>query len=184
MLVCAEDLGVVPNCVPEVLGELKILSLRIERWTRNWSQEGQPYIPASQYPRLSVCTTSCHDTSSLRGLWKEADFDRNLYWKHLGEGSEAPDELSPEHVSDIIAHLFGSNSLLAILPLQDFLALGTHWVPNDPDAERINIPGTVGPHNWAWRMPCSIEELAQEASLNQCILELVGARKGRPIWTV
>ena len=184
MLVCAEDLGTVPNCVPEVLQELKILALRIERWTRQWAQEGQPYVSASQYPRLSVCTTSCHDTSSLRGLWKEGDFDRQLYWKHLGQAGAPPEELGPDHVCEILAHLFASNSLLAIPPLQDYLALGTRWLPANPDEERVNIPGTVGPHNWAWRTPCTVEELSSAVELNQAILELVSARKARPIWNV
>lgn len=184
MLVCAEDLGAVPNCVPEVLEELKILALRIERWTRTWSQEGQPYIPAMEYPRLSVCTTSCHDTSSLRGLWSEEGFDRSFYWKHLGQTDDAPTTLGPDSVYTILDHLFGSNSLLAIPPLQDYLALGTRWLPVNPDEERVNIPGTVGPHNWAWRMPCSVEDLSAEDALNETITELVAARKARPIWKV
>jgi len=184
MLVCAEDLGTVPNCVPEVLQELKILALRIERWTRAWSQEGQPYIAANQYPRLSVCTTSCHDSSTLRGLWKEADFDRNLYWQHLGLSGEAPTELGPDSVCEILTHLFGSNSLLAIPPLQDYLAMGDQWLPHNPDDERVNIPGSVGSHNWAWRMPCSVEELADAQELNMGIRELVSVRKARPIWNV
>ena len=184
MLVCAEDLGVVPNCVPEVLSELKILSLRIERWTRDWKSEGQPYIAAGKYPRLSVCTTSCHDSSSLRGLWNEQGFDRDFYWSSIGQKGNAPAEADPETVRLVFQHLFGSNSLLAIPPLQDLLALGKRFVPADPEAERINIPGTVGPHNWAWRMPCTIETLASDKELAESIAELVVARRDRSIWNV
>ena len=174
----------VPHCVPEVLQELKIMALRIERWTRSWQQEGQPYIPVSDYPRLSVCTTSCHDTSSLRGLWQEPDFDRELYWKHLGHDSAPPSDLHPSAIQEILAHLFRANSLLAILPLQDYLALGERWVPANPEHERINIPGTVGPHNWTWRIPCTLEELNEAQELNQSVLDLVNERKSRSIWSV
>ena len=131
-----------------------------------------------------MCTTSCHDSSTLRGLWKEADFDRNLYWQHLGLPGDAPTELGPDSVCEILTHLFSSNSLLAIPPLQDYLAMGDQWLPHNPDEERVNIPGSVGSHNWAWRMPCSVEELTEAQELNMGIRELVSVRKARPIWNV
>jgi len=178
MLVCAEDLGAVPNCVPGVLRDLGILALRVERWTRYWEKEGQSYIPLSEYPRLSVCTTSNHDSSTLLGLWNESDFDRNLYWnKHLGFSENAPETLNAEHIKQIIKSLFSSNSLVAILPLQDFMALSQKFISKEPEKDRVNIPGTIGKHNWSWRMPCTLEELLQDAKLNKSIEELTKLRK-------
>ncbi|MCL2101082.1 MAG: 4-alpha-glucanotransferase [Fibromonadales bacterium] len=177
MLVCAEDLGAVPNCVPGVLQDLGILALRVERWSRNWKQDGSPYIPLSDYPRLSVCTTSNHDSSTLLGLWNEHDFDKDYYWSHIGQSSKAPAVLCAEHVKLIIENLFKANSLLAILPLQDFMALSQKFIPQDPDTDRVNIPGTIGSQNWSWKMPCLLEELLKEAELNKCIYDLVSARK-------
>jgi len=179
MLVCAEDLGAVPDCVPGILRDLGILALRVERWSRNWKQEGSPYIPLSEYPRLSVCTTSNHDSSTLIGLWNEQDFDKDLYWKHIGQSGKAPATLAAENVKPIIENLFNSNSLLAILPLQDFMALSQKFIPQDPDMDRVNIPGTVGAQNWSWRMPCLLEELLEEAELNGSIEELASVRRGR-----
>ncbi len=180
MLVCAEDLGAVPNCVPGILQDLGILALRVERWTRDWKEEGSPYIPLSQYPRLSVCTTSNHDSSTLLGLWNEHDFDRDFYWQqHFGQSGKAPAVLDAECVKQIIKNLFFSNSLLAILPLQDFMALSPKFIPQDPEIDRVNTPGTIGSQNWSWKMPCLLEELLSETELSECIGELSRIRRER-----
>jgi len=181
MLVCAEDLGAVPKCVPGILKDLGILALRVERWTRDWKREGSPYVPISEYPRLSVCTTSNHDSSTILGLWNEHDFDRDFYWKHLGLNNRVPATLSAEHVSLIIENLFNSNSLLAILPLQDLMALSQKFIPENPDDDRVNIPGTIGAQNWSWRMSCLLDDLLKEDELNEKIAKLAGARKGRKL---
>ena len=182
MLVCAEDLGVVPDCVPSVLKDLNILSLRIERWTRRWKDEGQPYITPREYPRLSVCTTSCHDTSTLAGLWKEPDFDRNLFWSYLGATGKPSEQLDPSLAQLVLKHLFEGNSLLAIPALQDYLVLSPKFAKRDPGLDRINVPGSVGPHNWTWRMPCTAEYLGKDTKLIDSIAKLVEFRKKRQLW--
>ncbi len=184
MLVCAEDLGSVPRCVPAVLKKLNILSLRIERWARNWDAPYSPYYAMEEYPRLSVCTTSCHDTSSLRGLWKEPDFDKAFYWSHAGLPGNAPEELTPTVVRNILAHVFSANSLLCILPVQDYFALSPALSECAPEEERVNIPGTVGGKNWTYRLPCSVEDLAKNNFLCSEIRKLVDARKRRPMWKI
>ncbi len=184
MLVCAEDLGSVPRCVPAVLKKLNILSLRIERWARNWDAPYSPYYAMEEYPRLSVCTTSCHDTSTLRGLWKEPDFDRAFYWSHAGLPGNAPEELTPTVVRNILAHVFSANSLLCILPVQDYFALSPALSECAPEEERVNIPGTVGGKNWTYRLPCSVEDLAKNNFLCSEIRKLVDARKRRPMWKI
>ena len=83
MLVCAEDLGDVPDCVPRVLADLGILGLRIERWAREWKRPGSPFIPPREYPALTVCTPSVHDTSTLRGWWEEDRAEREAYFPLL-----------------------------------------------------------------------------------------------------
>ena len=184
MLVCAEDLGAVPRCVPTVLNKLNILSLRIERWARNWDAPYSPYYAMDEYPRLSVCTTSCHDTSSLRGLWKEPDFDKALYWSHAGFPGNAPEELTPTVVRNILSHVFSANSLLCILPVQDYFALSPALSECAPEEERVNIPGTVGGKNWTYRLPCSVEDLIKNNFLCSEIRKLVDARKRRPMWKI
>lgn len=182
MLVCAEDLGAVPSCVPTVLNKLNILSLRIERWARNWNAPYSPYYDMDEYPRLSVCTTSCHDTSSLRGLWKESDFDKNMYWSHAHLPGSAPEEVTPTVARTILTHVFSSNSLFCILPAQDYFALSASLSQVDPEKERVNVPGTVGGANWCYRLPCSVDELMDYSSLSSDIRKLVDVRKRRPLW--
>lgn len=182
MTVCAEDLGAVPRCVPQVLSELRINSLRVERWARNWDAMSQPYYELSEYPRLSVATTSVHDTSTLAGLWKERDFDRNYFWtNHLHFEGPAPESLTPDVVKRLIRNIFRANSLFCIPPLQDFLAMSARFLPENPDDERVNTPGTVGPKNWAYRMPCTIEELEENVALTREIASLSDERSKRPL---
>ena len=184
MLVCAEDLGAVPRCVPFVLDKLDILSLRVERWCRNWDSPYSPYYEMSDYPRLSVCTSSCHDTSTLRGLWEEPDFDKNLFWGHAYQSGMAPEKLYPDHVRGILSNLLSANSLLCILPIQDFFALSNQFYSIPASEERINIPGTVGPHNWSYRIPLRVEKLQNSWTLNFEIRNLVSERKNRMIWKI
>lgn len=184
MLVCAEDLGAVPQCVPFVLNKLNILALRVERWTRNWNSPYSPYYEMGEYPRLSVCTSSCHDTSTLRGLWEEADFDKELYWGHAHQVGMVPQTLNPDSVRGILSNLLSANSLLCILPIQDFFALSNQFYSVPASEERVNVPGTVGPHNWSYRIPCKVEELPDAWTLNFEIRNLVNERKNRPIWKI
>lgn len=181
MLVCAEDLGVVPDCVPSVLSELNILSLRIERWSRSWKLEGQPYVPVSEYPRLSVCTTSCHDSSTLAGLWTEKDFDKDHYWKSHNLPGAVPQKLDAAAAEIVLKHLFEGNSLLAVPPLQDFMSLSPKFTERDPEQDRVNIPGTVGAHNWNWAMPMTSEELLKDKALLTTIKALVSERKAKKL---
>ena len=184
MLVCAEDLGAVPPCVPAVLNKLNILSLRIERWARNWNAPYSPYYDMDEYPRMSVCATSCHDTSTLRGLWQEKDFDRDLYWSHAHLSGKAPEEVTPSVARQILAHVYTTNSLFCILPVQDYFALSASLSKCAPEEERVNVPGTVGGTNWCYRMPCSVDELMDYTSLSSDIRMLVDVRKRRPMWKI
>lgn len=184
MLVCAEDLGAVPACVPAVLKKLNILSLRIERWARNWSAPHSPYYDMDEYPRLSVCATSCHDTSNLREFWKESDFDRDLYWSHAHFSGRAPEEITPSVARMILAHVFSANSLFCILPMQDYMALSASLSTVEPSKERVNVPGTVGGNNWTYRLPCSVDDLPKYTSLSADIKRLVDVRKRKPLFKI
>lgn len=181
MLVCAEDLGVVPQCVAPVLERLNILSLKIERWARDWSKEGSPFIPLSEYPRLSVNSPSCHDTSTLRGWWEE-EWDKQSYVPSLGlTESEAPKYLTTELARQILARNLGANSLVCLFPLQDWLSLHYDLREEEPVQGRINVPGTLGDDNWSWRMKDSLEHLIHYGIFNQQVRELVEERKNRPL---
>jgi 4-alpha-glucanotransferase len=176
MLVCAEDLGAIPACVPEVLESLNILSLKIERWAREWHEHNQPYTKS--YPFLSVCTSSCHDSSTLLGHWEESDFDRKFYREQTGIRIQDPARY-PDVAYQVLKRLVKSDSLFCIIPLQDFLALSPLHLNANPTQDRINIPGTMGPHNWTWRSKSLTQRLREDQILCGQIRQLSIKRKSR-----
>ena len=166
MTACGEDLGMIPACVPETMEELQILSLEVQRMPKAF---GQTFGDTSSYPRLSVCTTSTHDMSPLRAWWKE---DRKLTQKYynevLGYPGTAPDVCEPPVCRKIIEMHISSPSMLAILPLQDWLSMDGRIRCTDPDRERINVPSDPE-HRWCYRMHISIEELCSCTGFNSTL---------------
>ena len=181
MFVCAEDLGVVPACVPRTLHTLGILSLRIERWTRRYDKEGAPYIDPTQYPRLSVCTPSVHDTSPLRAWWEEPGWDKAAYARLLGLNEPLPAELTPWLCQRIIKRQLTANALLCVFQIQDLFALSEDLCTGKPQDERINVPGTISLTNWSYRMPAYIEDLHAHTPLCTLLTTLIQARRTRPL---
>jgi len=187
MLACAEDLGSVPVCVPEVLKKLGILGLKVVRWERRWNEHGQPFVGVCDYPENSVATTSVHDSSSMRGWWEKENGARDFLsaWHDevakLPEGSAARfmERYTPEVASFVLATLARTSSNLFVLPAQDFLALESEYYPADPDDERINVPGTVTGFNWTWRIPVTIEKLSKDKKLVQAIAAALTERRNR-----
>lgn len=176
MLPCAEDLGAVPACVPKVLFELGVLGLRIVRWARNWSQAGEPYIKLSDYPYLSVCTPSCHDTSTLREWWN-TEAGKYEFWNFLGGKGNCPEQYTSETAAFVLGELAKGNSRILMLQLQDALALSPKYYNVKAEDERINVPGSWNHINWTYRMRVTIEELLDDDDLitrikNVCALRL------------
>ncbi len=177
MLACAEDLGVVPDCVPRVLHELGILGLRVPRWTREWNMPGEPFVAPSEFPYLSVCAASVHDTSSLRGWWYEDPDARQGFWEVLGFPEPAPPEYTPEVAQRVLAALAGTGSALCMFQVQDLMSLCGDMVPDDPEDERINVPGTYNAENWSYRIPRTTGELEEHPEFIDRIRDLVDARR-------
>jgi 4-alpha-glucanotransferase len=172
MLPCAEDLGEVPVCVPKVLSKLRILGLRVVRWTRDWNQEGQPYVPFNEYPELSVCTPAVHDSSTLRKWWdKEAD--QEVFSGFLGFPS-LPRVYNPGTAKAVLRKIAAAASRFRVFQIQDLLHLSNHWYAPDSATERINVPGTANDFNWTYRLPASIRELAADQELVRAVQDLTG----------
>ncbi len=176
MLPCAEDLGVVPEAVPRVLQSLGILGLKIPRWTHYWDQPGEPLVPFHEYPELSVCAPSVHDTSTIRGWW-EKETGRDELWTMLGGDTPAPETFDPSVAREVYRAILKSPSRIVVFALQDLLALSPEIIHDDPDLERVNIPGTYNDFNWTWRMPLTLEELQLNSTLNAEVSALTTIRK-------
>ncbi|MFI3268904.1 MAG: 4-alpha-glucanotransferase [Rikenellaceae bacterium] len=153
MLVCGEDLGMIPDCVEEVMQREQILSLEIERMPK---ATGVAFANPTDYPYLSVCTCSTHDMTTIRGWWREDRAVTQRYFNEaLGLEGEAPAECSGEIAQRIIDRHLNSPSMLTILPWQDWMAADEELRNPNVDAERINVPANSR-HYWRYRMHIKI----------------------------
>ncbi len=172
MTACAEDLGALPDSVPRVLQDLGIYGLRVIRWYRLWNEQGQPFIPFNLYPELSVASTSVHDSSTLRIWWLTENDARDFYTAFPPPPSITPGVYNPETARYLLEEAAKAASALCIHPVQDFLALYSAYYADDPQSERVNIPGSVSGFNWTYRLPCYIEELIQNVQLQKSICSI------------
>ena len=143
MLVCGEDLGMIPDCVSSVMNDLRILSLEIQRMPKNPMYE---FGYLNEYPYRSVCTISTHDMSTLRGWWEEDYLQTQRYYNTmLGHYGTAPTVATPDLCEEVVRNHLKSNSILCILSLQDWLSIDGKWRNPNVQEERINVP--ANPHS-------------------------------------
>ena len=170
MLVCAEDLGMVPDCVSWVMNELRVLSLEIQ------SMPKDPHVRfghLGRNPYRSVCTFSTHDMATLRQWWDEdASRTQDYFNSMLYHEGNAPHPLPGWLARDIVSRQLASPSMLCVLSIQDWLAMDERIRLDDADAERINIP--ANPHHyWRYRMHISLENLMADKSFTESIRNLI-----------
>ncbi len=171
MLVCAEDLGMVPDCVPWVMNELRILSLEIQSMPK---ESKYRFGRLSHNPYRSVCTISTHDMPTLRQWWDE-DLERTQDYygaSTLHRSGEAPHPLPGWLAKDIVSRHLTSPSMLCLLSLQDWLSIDEKLRLPDANAERINIPANPR-HYWRYRMHLTIEQLLAADEFNAELRELI-----------
>lgn len=170
MLICGEDLGLVPACVPDVMKGLGLLSLEIQRMPKNPSQT---FSRPAAAPYLSVVTPSTHDMSTIRGWWTEdAALTQRFFNEELGQAGMAPKECSAALNQLIVEQHLAAPSMWSIFQLQDLLGMDEKLRQRDPHAERINIPANPK-HYWRYRMHLTLEALQQATSFNQHLHALV-----------
>jgi len=169
MLICGEDLGMVPNVVPKVMDNLGILSLEIQRMPKNPKKD---FNHPNDYPWLSVASTSTHDMPTIRGWWEEDPARAQIFFNHiLGNEDNSPFFCEPWIVKQILDQHFYSPSMWAIIPLQDLMGADEEIRRKDAREERINVPSNPN-HYWRYRMHISLEELQEKHGFNRMIHEL------------
>ena len=174
MLLCGEDLGMVPACVPGVLRELGILSLEIQRMPKSSNID---FSDPAQAPYLSVVSPSTHDMSTLRAWWHEdSKTTAKFAWQHLGLAFP-PAELTGEIATSILREHLDSPAMWVVFPLQDLLAIDEKIRHPDPEAERINVPAIM-PYYWRYRMHLGLEDLLAAKPFNTDLTRLL-ATSGR-----
>lgn len=170
MLCCAEDLGMIPDCVPAVMNQLEILSLEIQRMPKDPKVE---FGVTWNYPYLSVCTTSTHDMEGVREWW-EADHDKSqrFFNNALHLAGAAPFFCEPWLCEQIVNLQLKSPSMLCIIPLQDYLAMDGELRREDPRDERINVPANPR-HYWRYRMHLTLDQLIAASGFNNRLADMI-----------
>ena len=172
MLACGEDLGMIPDCVPDVMNEYQILSLEIQRMPKN---PQETFADPAHYPYRSVCTTSTHDMNPIRAWWEEDRSVTARFWHEaLGGQGDAPWFCEPWICRRIVEMHLASPSMLAVLPLQDWLATDGTLRLEDPSKERINIPA-IPRHYWRYRMHLTLESLLSRSDFNSSMREMISS---------
>jgi 4-alpha-glucanotransferase len=156
-VIIAEDLGVVPDFVRESIARLDVPGCKVMRWERDWNASGHPFRDPASYPARSAAMTGTHDTETLAEWWARtapAERQAALDIPALrAAGLTDPAAAWNDHVRDAwLSAGYGSASDELFMPLQDVFG----WT------DRINIPATVGAHNWTWRLPYRVDQLAEQ----------------------
>ncbi len=163
MLVCGEDLGMVPHCVPVVMEQLGILSLEIQRMPK---KAGIEFFHPKDAPYLSVVSPSTHDMSTVRAWWEEDSFKTKRFYNLLmGHDGEPPALCEPWINKEIIMQHLYSPAMWSVFQLQDLMGMSDSFRREDPLEERINNP-SQSEHYWNYRMHINLEDLLKESAFN------------------
>jgi 4-alpha-glucanotransferase len=172
MLVCGEDLGMVPDCVPDVMRQLGMLSLEIQRMPKLTTST---FFHPADAPYLSVVTPSTHDMSTIRGWWEEDTSKTQLFYNTiLGHWGNSPFYCSAQLNKEVIIQHLYSPAMWSIFQLQDILGMSEKLRRENPNDERINIPSDPK-HFWKYRMHIGLEDLIKEKGFNEELRGYVGA---------
>ncbi len=170
MLVCGEDLGMVPASVPDVMRRLNILSLEIFRMPKEFGRE---FTDIAKVPYNSVISTGTHDTSTLRMWWDEdKDKTQRFYNEVLMLDGNAPKRCTADIAKKILSLLLAADAMWAILPMQDYMAIDDTVAADDIESERINCPDN--PHHiWSYRMHLCMEDIWEKKDFAETLKQLI-----------
>jgi 4-alpha-glucanotransferase len=170
MLICGEDLGMVPACVPEVMKQLGLLGLEIQRMPKALHVD---FSRPADALYLSVVTPGTHDMSTIRGWWLEDKKLTQLFFKQeLRKSGPPPAECEPWISREIVRQHLDSPAMWSIFQLQDLLGMDDTLRRPDVEAERINVPAIVK-YYWRYRMHLPLEALVGAEGFNRRVKEMV-----------
>ena len=168
MLVCGEDLGLVPACVPDVMKQLGLLSLEIQRMPKDSRKE---FFHPADAPYLSVVTPSTHDMSTIRGWWEEDRQKTQKFYNHeLGQWGTAPHFCDAWVNKAIVVQHLNSPGMWSIFQLQDLMGIDKGIRRDNPHEERINVPA-IPKYYWRYRMHITLEQLLAADEFNTALLQ-------------
>ncbi len=170
LLICGEDLGLVPPVVPVVMQQLGLLGLEVQRMPKRL---GAQFARPAEAPYLSVVTPSTHDMSTIRGWWTEdRTVTQRFYNQELQQFGTAPAECEPWINRAIVRQHLSSPAMWSIFQVQDLLGMDANLRRKDPASERINVPADVNNY-WRYRMHLPLETLTAAEDFNNQLTELL-----------
>ncbi len=192
-IVIGEDLGTLPEGFHDRMADAGILGMRV-LWFEQEAKGG--FRPPHGWVPDAAAMTTTHDLPTVVGWWRGLDIgwrdrlslfptkdtaaeeearrakDRTALWQaFLDSGVASGEEPAPEAaeavVAAAIAHVGSATCALAVLPIEDALAL----------AEQPNLPGTIDQHpNWRRRMPGDAATLLDQPAVASRLDAFVQAR--------
>jgi 4-alpha-glucanotransferase len=170
MLICAEDLGMVPEIVEPALLGREILSLQVQRMPKKSNERFSKPIDA---PYLTVVTPSTHDMSTIREWWSEnKEQTQCFYNQFLLKSGKAPLKASAEICKLILKNHLDSKAMWCVFLFQDLLSADDQLKRKKVLEERMNIPADPD-HNWNYSMHISIEQLIREKTFTRAIKKMI-----------
>ncbi len=149
--IVAEDLGFLTPSVHRLLKESGFPGMKVLEFA---FEEGgsSPYLPHN-YTSNCVVYTGTHDNDTLAGWYKEMNIEEKEFSiDYLGNSRTPAEKIH----WDFIRLALSSVADLAVIPVQDYLGLGTE--------ARINEPSTLG-KNWQWRL---LKGQLDEKTIRRC----------------
>lgn len=164
MLICGEDLGMVPHCVPSVMQQLGILSLEVQRMPKD---SGVEFLNPAHVPYLSVITPATHDMSTIREWWEEDENRTQRFYNDILNQQGAAPKTCEAWISSaiVLQHLY-SSAMWCVFQLQDILGMNEDIRRENPKEERINIPADHK-HYWQYRMHLTLESLISNKNFSE-----------------
>lgn len=170
MLICGEDLGLVPDCVPDIMKQLGLLSLEIQRMPKDSTKA---FFHPNDAPYLSVVTPSTHDMSVIRGWWEEDRAQTQQFFNNvMGQWGDAPYFCEGWINKAVVLQHVYSPAMWSIFQFQDLIGMDDTLRRENPAAERINEPSNPK-HYWQYRMNLTLEDLMEQQSFNATLKEIM-----------
>ena len=170
MLLCAEDLGMVPPFTEQVLSDLNILSLQIQQMPKTGNEIFSD-TRFAKYPCVVMPAT--HDMAPIRLWWEQNKAQVQIFYNTiLNEDGPAPYFCEPWVCKKIIELHLQSPAMWCVFLLQDLMSVDGKIRRPIPAEERINDPANPN-QVWNYRMHLTIEELMQAEKLNLQIKKMI-----------
>jgi 4-alpha-glucanotransferase len=133
--IVAEDLGLITPDVLELRDGLGFPGMKILQF--GFGTDGKDDFLPHNWGRNFVAYTGTHDNDTVRGWWQTTSASERAY-----AGTYLATSENDVHWAMIRA-CWNSVANIAVCQFQDALGLD--------GAHRMNVPGTLGAHNWTWR---------------------------------